>query len=222
MREDWLLLAQDMVRRQIQARGLTDSRVLAALATVPRHRFVPLLSLEDAYSDRALPTACGQTISQPYIVAAMTCLLHLPDPLDSPTPCRVLEVGTGSGYQAAILAEMGARVLTIERIADLAAQARATLQDLGYGDRVSIHVGDGSLGYPAGAPFDRILVTAGAPNPPPALLAQLAVGGRMVIPVGSLNDQRLAVLVRHADHWDQHECTPCRFVPLVGAQGWPA
>lgn len=175
-----------MVEDQIRARGVSDERVLAALERVPRHRFVPLSQQSAAYTDGPLPIGMGQTISQPYMVARMTELLAL-RPSD-----RVLEVGTGSGYQAAVLGELAAEIWTIERLEELATRAAALLKDLGY-HNVHVVTGDGSLGLPDHAPYDAIIVTAGAPSVPQALLDQLAVGGRLVIPVheGFSEDLRL-------------------------------
>lgn len=208
-----------MVQHQLRGRGICDEAVLAAMAAVPRDLFVPPDVLTYAYSDDALPIEANQTISQPYIVAQMTELLE-------PRPgMRVLEVGTGSGYQAAVLATIGCRVVTIERHAELALTAAARLARLGLGDLVRIGVGDGSLGRPEEAPFEGIVVTAAAPAVPAALRAQLAEGGRLVVPVGSRDLQELLTVVRHGDDFEERPCGSCIFVPLVGAGGfdtdWP-
>jgi protein-L-isoaspartate(D-aspartate) O-methyltransferase len=194
-------LRVQMVERQIARRGVRDPRVLQALRDVPRQAFVPRDQRAHAYEDRALPIASGQTISQPYIVAAMTEMLTVE------AHHRVLEIGTGSGYQTAILANLAARVISFDH--------------LGVAN-VEILVGDGSEGVPAAAPFDRILVTAGAPGVPEALKEQLAVGGRLVVPVGPPNHQYLTVVDRTSAGFDQHERDACVFVPLIGRQGWEA
>lgn len=190
-----------------------DARVLAALAAVPRAAFVPAAWRHAADEDRALPIAHGQTISQPTIVALMTHLLA-PKPGD-----RVLEVGTGSGYQAAVLAELGARVFSIEIIPGLAAEAAERLERLGYGT-VAVRAGDGGLGWPEEAPFDAIIVTAAAPRVPPALVEQLKPGGRMVVPVGPVDGIQRLVLVTRAEDGTVSErtVTDVRFVPLTGAE----
>jgi protein-L-isoaspartate(D-aspartate) O-methyltransferase len=204
-----------MVEGQLRARGIRDERVLAAMGAVPRELFVPPSDRSHAYADAALPIEAGQSISQPYIVARMTELLGV-RPGD-----RVLEIGTGSGYQAAILATLGARVVTLERHAELADEARRRLEQLGLGDKVEIRVADGSLGDPSAAPYDGIVVTAAAPSIPAALLDQLADGGRLVIPVGPRDRQRLVVVTRHGNEWEQRSDGEVVFVPLVGAGGWP-
>ena len=204
-----------MVGSQLRRRGIADERVLAAMGTVPREAFVEPSARWMAYDDAALPIAAGQSISQPYMVAQMTELLAV-EPGD-----RILEIGTGSGYQAAILATLGAEVLSIERHAELAEAARLRLAALGLDDRVTIRVGDGSVGAAADAPFDGIVVTAAAPRIPEALLDQLAEGGRLVIPVGSRSRQRLILATRRGNDWEQHSEGDCVFVPLVGAGGWP-
>ena len=203
-----------MVESQIVGRGVTDAAVLAAMRDVPRHLFVPGDFRQDAYQDRPLPIGEGQTISQPYIVAAMSAALapHLTS--------RVLEIGTGSGYQAAILARLARSVVTIERRASLAERATETLAALGI-TNVRVVVGDGSIGYPAEAPFDRILVTAGAPTVPEALKLQLAEGGRLVIPVGAAGYQRMLCIDRQGRDFTSVEGEGCVFVPLIGRQGWP-
>jgi protein-L-isoaspartate(D-aspartate) O-methyltransferase len=204
-----------MVARQLRTRGIRDERVLQVMGEIPRELFVPEERRRLAYADEALPIASGQTISQPYIVARMTELLA-PRPGD-----RVLEIGTGSGYQAAILAKLGCRVVSIERHADLAETARARLGERGLREAVEVRVGDGSLGDPAGAPWDGIIVTAAAPSIPASLREQLSpYGGRLVIPVGNRLRQDLLLVVRHGDEWVETNDGPCVFVPLVGEEGF--
>jgi protein-L-isoaspartate(D-aspartate) O-methyltransferase len=202
-----------MVEHQLRRRGISDERVLAAMGRVPRELFVPESVRRLAYEDGALPIGYGQTISQPYIVATICSLLELSG--DE----RVLDVGTGSGYQAAVLAELAAEVVTIERVPELAERARAALAEPGYG-QVEVIVGDGSLGVPERAPFDGIAVAAAAPTIPPALYAQLADGGRLVIPRGSRWGQELVVVVRTDVGPVERASVPCRFVPLVGVEGF--
>jgi protein-L-isoaspartate(D-aspartate) O-methyltransferase len=203
-----------MVERQLRGRGITDERVLSAMATVPRERFVPRDLADRAYSDAALPIEDGQAISQPYVVAWMTELLQVePGGL-------VLEIGTGSGYQAAVLAAMGAHVRTIERLPALATVARERLAGLGFGELVEVIVADGSLGDPATAPHARVIVTAGAPTVPGPLLDQLAEDGRLVIPVGAVDEQRLVVVTRQAGRLTETPVGACAFVPLIGAAGF--
>jgi protein-L-isoaspartate(D-aspartate) O-methyltransferase len=218
--EDYKLNAMDlpearerMVATQIAKRGVHDARVLAAMRDVPRHLFVPDAARRDAYDDRPLPIGDGQTISQPYIVAVMTATLAA-----GPTD-RVLEIGTGSGYQAAVLARLARSVVTVERHAGLAARAAEILAALGISN-VRVVVGDGSHGYPDEAPYERILVTAGAPAIPEALKAQLADGGRLVIPVGSAEFQQLIRVDRQGAVLTELEGEGCVFVPLVGEHGW--
>ncbi|MES2209665.1 MAG: protein-L-isoaspartate(D-aspartate) O-methyltransferase [Chloroflexota bacterium] len=203
-----------MLDQQLRSRGVQDPRVLAAMAVVPRERFVLPGEQWRAYDDRALPAGAGQTISQPLMVGLMLQLLA-PDPGD-----RVLDIGTGTGYQAALLAAMGCAVTGIERIAELAAGARTRLAELGYGGRVEVRVGDGSRGDPSGAPWPRIVVAAAAPAIPDALTDQLADGGRLVIPVGARREQELVLVERHGDRRTQSNHGPCTFVPLVGIAGW--
>ena len=198
-----------MVSRQIEARGVRDSRVLEAMRKVPRHRFVPKAQRAYAYEDRPLPIAHGQTISQPYIVALMTELARV-KPGD-----MVLEVGTGSGYQAAVLAEMGVKVFSIEIVEPLAKHAKATLSELGYGKRVEVRHGDGYAGWPERAPFDAIVVTAAPPKIPKPLKQQLKVGGRLVIPVGK-HYQSLVRVTRTKDGFREESVLPVRFVPMTG------
>ena len=198
-----------MVRQQIEARGVTNSAVLNAMRTVPRHRFAPSHPPALAYADRPLPIGHGQTISQPYIVARMTAVVQ-PDATD-----RVLEVGTGSGYQAAVLGTIADSVFTIEIIPDLARTARARLDSLGY-DNVVVRTGDGFHGWPAKAPFDAIVVTAAPERIPPPLLDQLADGGRMIIPVGPTGDtQALTLVTKTDDTVSRRTLAPVRFVPFL-------
>ena len=203
-----------MVAQQLERRGIRDRRVLEAMAAVPRELFVPNVPSSFAYDDRALPIDSGQTISQPYIVARMTELLQVE------AGDRILEIGTGSGYQAAILARLGAEVTTIERHTDLAEQARDRLRALDVVG-VDVRVGDGSRGAPDGAPWDGIVVTAAAPAIPDALREQLAIGARLVIPVGPRYQQDLLVVERRgrAD-WDERSDGAVVFVPLVGEGGF--
>ena len=203
-----------MVADQLLARDITAPRVIAAMDAVPREAFVPESAREHAYEDHPLPIGSGQTISQPYIVARMTQLLAVG------RGDRVLDVGTGSGYQAAVLAELGCVVTSIEREASLAAEAGDRLAALGYGDLVTVLVGDGSLGVADLAPWDGIVVAAGAPQVPDALRLQLGEGRRLVIPVGGRHEQQLLVVERHGNEWTERSDGPCGFVPLVGTQGW--
>jgi protein-L-isoaspartate(D-aspartate) O-methyltransferase len=204
-----------MVATQLRPRGIADERVIEAMLDVPREDFLPARHRDLAYLDGAVPIDAGQTMSQPYMVARMTELLR-PRPAD-----RILEIGTGSGYQAAILARLGCRVLSIERQPDLAGQARATLTRLGFRDAVEVRIGDGSAGAPEEAPFQGIIVTAGAPQVPDALPDQLAHGARLVVPVGPRDRQDLRVVERDGDEWREWSEGPCVFVPLVGEGGWP-
>ncbi len=213
--KDLTALRESMVRSHIAARGLTDARVLDAMLLVPRECFLPSHLAEFAYDDTPLPIEEGQTISQPYIVALMIALVR-PKPRD-----RVLEIGTGSGYAAAVLSRVVAEVYTVERHEPLADQARHRLESLGY-DNVHILHGDGSLGWPEHAPFDAIIVTAGGPHVPRQLREQLAVGGRMVIPVGAdPREQRLVRITRRSeDRFEEEQLEQVRFVPLVGEDAW--
>jgi len=208
-------LRESMVKNQIEARGVRDSRVLEAMKTVPRHEFVNESLIDQAYSDHPLPIGDQQTISQPYIVALMTEALQV-DKDD-----RVLEIGTGSGYQAAILAQLAYRVYTIERNRNLYEMGRRILEKLGYYN-VVCRYGDGTLGWKEESPFDAILVTAGAPDIPKPLVDQLGMGGRMVIPVGSSSSQQLVKLYRDEKGIHQTELGGCRFVKLIGQRGWKA
>jgi protein-L-isoaspartate(D-aspartate) O-methyltransferase len=200
-----------MVERQLRARGIDDERVLAAMARVPRELFVPPAVRAHAYEDAALPIGSDQTISQPYMVARICAELGLRGHE------KVLDVGTGSGYQAAVLAELAHEVHSIERIPELVAAARTALAEAGYADRVHVVEGDGSLGLPDEAPFGAIAVAAAAPAPPPALLDQLERGGRLAIPIGPPEQQFLRVYVATLEGPADYAAVPCRFVPLVGA-----
>ena len=201
-------LRRRMVEEQVRGRGIRDEGILAAMRSVPRHRFVPAASLEAAYADAPQPIGAGQTISQPFIVARLVQLAGV-GPGD-----RVLDVGTGSGYQAAVLAALGCRVWSVEIRPELAASAGAVLRELGV--EVSLRVGDGAAGWPEAAPFAGILVAAATPEVPAALLRQLRVGGRLVAPVGDAWRQVLVVVERVAeDRWVHEERDPVLFVPLV-------
>lgn len=202
-----------MVDTQLIPRGIGDARVLDVMRKVPRHLFMDESMRHRAYDDMALPVGEGQTISQPYMVAVMTELLALKGAE------RVLEIGTGSGYQAAVLAELSREVYTVERIQSLSDKAAATLHSLGY---LNIHpaVGDGTLGLPEAAPFDRILVTAGAPEIPSPLVEQLAEEGILLAPVGDRSSQQLVRVRKEKGNLSKEFYTPCVFVPLVGKHGW--
>lgn len=204
-----------MVETQIEARGVRDARVLEAMRSIPRDLFVPSESAFRAFEDRALPIGMGQTISQPYIVALMTQLLAI-EPQH-----RVLEIGTGSGYQTAILAMLARHVFSIERLEPLSSTAREQLNRLGLSN-VTLLVADGSLGWPAESPFDRIIVTAAAPAITPALVDQLADGGRLVTPVGDDNSQYLTTVARQGDRTIETPSIAVRFVKLIGEQGFPS
>ncbi len=197
-----------MTREQLAERGITDARVLTAMARAPRERFVPLEDLSLAYGDRALPIECDQTISQPYIVALMTQALELAGGES------VLEIGTGSGYQAAVLPECGARVVSVERHPELSAHAGQILSALGHRD-IKLVVGNGARGWPPRAPYDRIIVTAAASEVPPALWSQLNDGGILVIPVGDEEAQALLAIRKTAGQPQSTTLCPCRFVPLI-------
>lgn len=202
-----------MVEHQLRAQGIKDERVLAAMESVPRHLFVSPDLQAAAYDDRALPIGEGQTISQPYMVALMTGLLELKG--DE----KVLEVGTGSGYQAAVLSRLAAEVFTVERIDALASKARRMLKYLECSN-VSVIVSDGTTGLPAHAPFDAIIVAAAAPHIPQAYIDQLKINGRLVIPVGSRFSQVLYKIKKTSDGITSSISTPCAFVPLIGKEGW--
>ncbi len=205
---DFVRARESMVTTQIAARGVNDPKVLAAMRKVPRHLFVPSGEVGQAYEDYPLPIGHGQTISQPYIVGFMTEALGLKGGE------RVLEVGTGSGYQAAVLAEIAARVYTIEIVAPLAEEAAARLNRLGYAN-VEVRAGDGYLGWPEAAPFDGIMLTAAAPRVPEPLKQQLKDGGRLVLPVGG-DWQELVVVTRRGDRFEEKQVLPVRFVPMTG------
>jgi protein-L-isoaspartate(D-aspartate) O-methyltransferase len=202
-----------MVETQIRKRHVNDSRVLQCLEDIPRHEFVPAEFRERAYEDSPLPIGEGQTISQPYIVAAMTAALRLQGTE------RVLEIGTGFGYQAAVLACLAREVFTVEFRAELATQASERLARLGFAN-VHVHCGDGTLGLREFAPYDAMLVAAAAPSVPAPLLEQLADGGRMIVPVGGVENQELRLIERNGDTLRTTILEPCRFVPLLGAYGW--
>ncbi len=206
----------DLARAQLvgllKKKGISDPVVLDAIGSIPRHAFVQEVFHPKAYDDSALPIECRQTISQPFTVAFMTQLLHVR------RGDKVLEIGTGSGYQACILAEMGARVFTIERHFDLLEHARRRMDALGY--NIASKVGDGSIGWSQFAPYDGIIVTAGAPDVPPSLLRQLSDGGRLVIPVGDQALQDMIVVQRQGDGFVHTKHAGFKFVPLVGKEGW--
>jgi len=203
-----------MVRDQIERRGVHDPRVLEAMRKVPRHRFTSPIPPETSYADMAMPIGCNQTISQPYMVALMTELLSLKGTE------RVLEIGTGSGYQAAVLAELAHEVYSVERVDALSESAGLALRLLGY-DSVHLRVGDGTLGWPEESPFDRIIVTAAAPELPRPLVEQLAMGGIIVAPVGDRGTQELVRVEKREDGLHRSYSVLCMFVPLVGKYGWP-
>jgi protein-L-isoaspartate(D-aspartate) O-methyltransferase len=205
-----------MVERQLRRRDIVDDRVLAAMERVPRELFVPQSITARAYDDAALPIGEGQTISQPYMVARICEALSLRGHE------RVLDVGTGSGYQAAVLAELAGEVHTIERIPELAEEARAALDAAGYGDRVRVHVGDGTLGLPEHAPYAAIAVAAAAPEVPTTLYEQLEERGRLVVPIGGRRGQQLQLIVRSPEGPAVVRSVPCRFVPLLGEEGFSA
>jgi protein-L-isoaspartate(D-aspartate) O-methyltransferase len=208
-----LELREAMVKAQLEKRGIKDERLLRAMATVPRHEFVPAQSKGIAYADEPLAIGGGQTISQPYMVAAMTEAVRL---------CgseRVLEIGTGCGYQAAVLSLLSQEVFSVECRPDLARTAAERLECLGYRN-VHVHCGDGSLGLKEFAPYDVIVVTAAAPSLPRPLLEQLNEGGRIIAPVGGEDHQQLLLLTRHGNDYTQKSLEACRFVPLLGRYGW--
>ncbi len=210
----------DWATTQLENRGIRDPAVLRAMRAVPRERFVPAEQRRAAYDDGALPIGHGQTISQPYIVASMTQALALTawsNAHDGERP-KVLDVGTGSGYQAAVLAEMGARVVSIERDPELAAGARRILTELGY--EVQLEVGDGSAGVPSAGPFAGIIVAAASPQVPVPLVEQLLADGRLVIPLGNRSGQVIALIKRTEDGFSREPIEPAMFVPLVGEHGF--
>lgn len=204
-----------MVQYQLVSRGIHDERVIKAMSEVPRHLFMPELYRHAAYEDCPLPIGEGQTISQPYMVAIMTQCLELKGKE------RVLEIGTGSGYQAAILSRLASHVYTIERHAVLAARAKIILKQMGY-DNISVITGDGSLGLPEKAPFHGIIVTAYAPHVPVSLIDQLEIGGRLVIPIGNPYNQILHQMVKLEEGVRDSDILECAFVPLIGEEGWKA
>jgi len=206
-------LRADMVERQIRRRGIHDERVLLAMAMLPRHEFVPAALRDEAYDDRALPIGDSQTISQPYMVGLMLSLLKL-EPEH-----RVLEIGAGSGYVAALLGMLCAEVYAVELVDDLADRARKTVARVGL-TNVRIIAGDGSLGHPEGAPYDRILVSAAAPAMPPPLVEQLAEGGRLVAPVGGRSVQTCEIHTKQRGQLHLERSIDCVFVPLLGEHGW--
>lgn len=199
--------------KSLESKGIHDQAVLEALRSVPRHYFVESAFADSAYEDRALPIEEGQTISQPFTVAYQTQALELKPKM------KVLEIGTGSGYQAAILCELGVKLFSVERIRGLYNRARDILHDLGYNPRLKW--GDGTAGWEAHAPYDRIIVTAGAPVVPEALKKQLSVGGRMIIPVGNMDTQAMVLVIRKSkDEFEIRELDQFKFVPLIGKFGW--
>jgi protein-L-isoaspartate(D-aspartate) O-methyltransferase len=210
---DWESQRSLMVEMQLVARGISDAGVLSVMRKVPRHLFVATGLEARAYGDHALPIGEGQTISQPYMVALMTEELHLTGAE------RVLEIGTGSGYQTAVLSELAEQVFSVERMAPLAERARRLLEELGYSN-VAIRFGDGTIGWKEFEPYDRILVTAGAPEVPPSLVDQLADPGIMVVPVGSQGLQQLRVVTKSGGKIVKRDTGGCVFVPLVGKEGW--
>lgn len=212
-KKNYAALRNEMIEKQLRRRGVHDAAVLGAMAEVPRHEFVSEEVRPHAYDDLPLPIGSGQTISQPYIVAAMTAALHL-QPGD-----RVLEIGTGCGYHAAVLSRLAKEVFTIERRPELASSASSRLALLGYSN-AHVHCGDGTLGLPELAPFDAILVAAAAPAVPKPLLVQLAEGGRIILPVGGAEHQELQLIERRGNTFPTKMLEGCRFVPLLGYHGW--
>ncbi|HMK36279.1 MAG TPA: protein-L-isoaspartate(D-aspartate) O-methyltransferase [Desulfomonilaceae bacterium] len=210
---DYVHARQNMVRRQLVARGISDARVLDAMGEVPRHLFVSESIRNEAYEDTPLPIGDGQTISQPYMVAIMTELLGLKGHE------RVLEIGTGSGYQAAVLSRLCHHVYTVERLGGLSDQARRVIEESGY-TNITFIVGDGTLGFPDAAPYDGIIVTAGAPQVPDRLVEQLEMGGKLVIPVGDRFSQTLKRVIKTGSGIITDNHTGCRFVDLIGEYGW--
>ena len=204
--------ARDRLIKHLSA-DISDKRVLEVMSRIPREQFVPLEERYLAYEDKPLPIGLGQTISQPFIIALMTASLELTGKE------KVLEVGTGSGYQAAILAELARLVITVERLPELAEAARRTLDSLGY-KNIRVHIAEPALGWPAEAPYEAIMVTAGAPTVPDSLLSQLAIGGRLVIPVGSRYEQELCKITKRQDRNIVQNLGGCRFVSLIGKEAW--
>lgn len=215
MSGDYAIARERMVAEHLRGRGIRDERVLAAMGRIPRHRFVEEALAGHAYRGGALPIGEAQSLSRPYMVARMSEALVLRGGE------RVLEVGTGSGYQTAVLAELSRKVYSLERVRSLVDRARRRLEDLGYYN-IRVRVGDGSLGWPEEAPFDAILVTAGAPRIPEQLVAQLASGGRLVIPEGGPDSQMLRRITREDDRLHVEDLTACSFVKLLGAGAWRA
>lgn len=213
--EGFARLRERMVEEQLVQRGVSDARVLEAMRKVPRHRFVPQRDRSWAYEDHPLPIGHEQTISQPYVVALMTQLLELQGEE------KVLEIGTGSGFQAALLGELAGEVHSVERIEELARRAANVLKKLGF-DNVQVHVADGSEGWPEDAPYDAILAAASAPRAPKPLLEQLVEGGRLVLPVGMTRGQVLQRWRRIGDQWEREDFSPVAFVPMIGKHGWGA
>lgn len=211
---DFEFARREMVSKQLRGRGIRSERVLEAMLSVPRHLFVPPGHAAEAYADSPLPIGAGQTISQPFMVAAMAEELSLEGGE------RVLEVGAGSGYQAAVLSCLAGQVIAVESQPILAARARERLRSLGYAN-IRLEEGDGSAGWPVEAPYDAILVAAAAPSVPPPLVGQLKEGGRLVIPVGTAEHQELLRIVKRKDRIMEQSRYDCRFVPLVGRYGWP-
>jgi len=204
---------ESMVELQIRRRGITDERVLKAMREVQRHKFVGEALISVAYQDSPLPIGCGQTISQPYIVALMTQLLDIKD------DHKVLEIGTGSGYQAAILSKLAMSVVTVERIFELYQQSKELLHRLGYNNIIVVN-GDGSIGYKEYALYDRIIVTAAAPKVPELLIGQLSPQGKIVIPIGNRITQRLEVIIKEGNDIKKEKGEGVRFVPLIGKEAW--
>jgi len=211
--DEFAVQRAEMLEKQLRRRGVHDSKVLTAMADVRREEFVPNEFRQRAYEDAPLPIGEGQTISQPYIVAVMTAVLRLN------RSERVLEIGTGCGYQAAVLSHLARAVFTVESRSELASAAAARLDRLGY-ENVHVHCGDGTLGLSDLAPFDAILVAAAAPAVPEPLRSQLAEGGRLILPVGDAENQELLYLERHGNSYETRTLESCRFVPLVGHHGW--
>jgi protein-L-isoaspartate(D-aspartate) O-methyltransferase len=210
---DYAWARERMVQEQIIARGIADARVIAALRKIPRHLFVDAGLVNRAYDDSALPIGDKQTLSQPYMAARMSEALRLGG--DE----KILEIGTGSGYQTALLAEIGFNVFSVEKLRALSRKARQLLDRLGY-QNIALHVGDGTIGWSEHAPYDAIIVTAGAPSPPKPLLEQLAIGGRLVIPVGDEQEQTLVRVSRTRFSYKEERLGECKFVKLLGKFGW--